>query len=112
MRGYFGIGIEGASKSGNMGNLIRTGHAFGAAFAFTVKPETDFLTGETVTKVHADTSKSAGALPFYEYDSLDEMHVPKGCSWSGSSWMTRPLSCLFSVTPAARSILWAASGWA
>ncbi len=36
MRGYFSIGIEGVSKAGNMGNLIRTAHGFGAAFVFTI----------------------------------------------------------------------------
>lgn len=83
MRGYFGIGIEGVSKKGNMGNLIRTGHAFGAAFAFTVNPETDFLSGETVTKAYADTSKTDGQIPFYEYDTISDMHIPKGCQLVG-----------------------------
>ena len=27
MKGYFGIGIEGASKMMNMGNLVRSAHA-------------------------------------------------------------------------------------
>jgi len=39
MRGYFAIGIEGVSKAGNMGNLIRTAHGFGAAFVFTIAPQ-------------------------------------------------------------------------
>ncbi len=38
MRGYFSIGIDGVTKTGNMGNLIRTAHGFGAAFAFSIKP--------------------------------------------------------------------------
>ncbi len=79
MRGYFGIGIDGVSKEGNMGNLIRTAHAFGAAFAFAVKPERHILTGATVTKNFADTSKSAGNIPFYEYDNTADIHLPKGC---------------------------------
>ena len=83
MRGYFGIGIEGVSKAGNMGNLIRTGHAFGAAFAFTVRPEVEYLTGETVTKSLADTSKTEGNIPFYEFDSIGEMLIPKGCQLVG-----------------------------
>ena len=29
-RGYFGIGVEGVSKSANVGALLRTAHAFGA----------------------------------------------------------------------------------
>lgn len=36
MRGYFGIGVEGISKSMNVGNLIHSAHAFGASFVFTV----------------------------------------------------------------------------
>ena len=29
MRGYFAIGVEGISKSMNVGNLVRSAHAFG-----------------------------------------------------------------------------------
>ena len=36
MRGYFGIGVEGISKPMNAGAVLRTGHAFGADFAFFV----------------------------------------------------------------------------
>ena len=36
MRGYFGFGAEGISKPMNMGNLVRSAHAFGAKFVFTV----------------------------------------------------------------------------
>ena len=36
MRGYFGFGAEGISKPMNMGNLVRSAHAFGAQFVFTV----------------------------------------------------------------------------
>jgi tRNA G18 (ribose-2'-O)-methylase SpoU len=35
-RGYFGIGVERISKAVNLGNLLRSAHAFGASFAFTV----------------------------------------------------------------------------
>ena len=35
MRGYFGFGAEGISKPMNMGNLVRSAHAFGAKFIFT-----------------------------------------------------------------------------
>ena len=71
------------SKTGNMGNLIRTGHAFGAAFAFTVRPEVNVLTGETVTKALSDTSKSEGNIPFYEFASMADMLIPKGCQLVG-----------------------------
>ena len=36
MRGYFGIGAEGISKPMNLGALMRTAHAFGASFFFTI----------------------------------------------------------------------------
>ena len=36
MKGYFGIGVEGLSKAQNLGALMRTAHAFGAQFLFTV----------------------------------------------------------------------------
>ena len=34
MRGYCALGVEGVSKPRNAGAVIRTAHAFGAAFAF------------------------------------------------------------------------------
>lgn len=33
MRGYVGVGVEGISKSMNLGSLWRTAHAFRARFA-------------------------------------------------------------------------------
>lgn len=33
MRGYFGVGVEEISKEGNVGNLARSAHAFGASFS-------------------------------------------------------------------------------
>lgn len=36
MRGYFAIGAEGLSKRMNLGTLMRSAHAFGANFFFTV----------------------------------------------------------------------------
>ena len=35
-RGYFAIGAERSSKALNLGNLMRSAHAFGASFTFTV----------------------------------------------------------------------------
>jgi tRNA G18 (ribose-2'-O)-methylase SpoU len=40
-RGYFGIGVEGISKAQNLGNLVRSAHAFGSSFFFTVSPVVD-----------------------------------------------------------------------
>jgi len=83
MRGYFGIGIDNASKKGNMGNLIRTAHAFGAAFAFAVNPKVEHHSGEAVTQDYTDTSKSHQAIPFFNYGSADEVEIPKGCKIIG-----------------------------
>lgn len=78
MRGFFGIGIERLSKSGNMGNLIRTAHAFGAAFTFAINPYRDPVSGTTPVKHFADTAKSFKSLPFYTYDTLAEANFPTG----------------------------------
>ena len=78
MRGYFGIGAERISKAMNLGAVLRTGHAFGASFAFTVAAH------HRAREVNlSDTAKSASHLPLYEWASLDEMRLPKGCSLVG-----------------------------
>lgn len=74
MRGYFGIGCERISKAMNLGALLRTGHAFGASFAFTINAN---HRARMIDR--ADTSKSDDHLPLYEWDTLDEMRLPKGC---------------------------------
>ncbi|NVJ98394.1 MAG: RNA methyltransferase [Alphaproteobacteria bacterium] len=83
MRGYFGIGIDGPSKEGNVGNLVRTAHSFGASFAFAVNPTKISHTGELVTADFADTSKSASQIPFYNYETAVDVHVPQGCRLVG-----------------------------
>jgi len=78
MRGFFGIGVEGISKEQNLGNLVRSAHAFGASFFFVIRPEID------VYKVRAsDTSDAFGHIPFYVWDSVDDMQLPKGCQLVG-----------------------------
>ena len=78
MRGYFGIGIDQVSKAGNLGNLVRTAHAFGAAFAFAINPYKDPVSGKSVAQDHADTAKSAAAMPVFEVDSLADLPIPQG----------------------------------
>jgi tRNA G18 (ribose-2'-O)-methylase SpoU len=73
-RGYFGIGVEGVSKSANVGALLRTAHAFGAAFCFTLGAGFDARAART-----ADTSDTAGHVPLWRWRSLDEMTLPQGC---------------------------------
>lgn len=83
MRGYFAIGIDGVSKPGNMGNLIRTAHGFGAAFVFAIQPKYDSEESGSLTKIGTDTSKTASHVPFYEYSGLDELTLPRGCQLVG-----------------------------
>lgn len=74
-RGYFGIGVEGITKPGNLGNLVRSAHSFGASFFFTVAPHLD------VKQVRSsDTSKAWENLPFFEYEDMDDFRLPKKCS--------------------------------
>ncbi len=74
MRGYFGIGAERISKPMNLGAILRTGHAFGASFAFTVNAH------HRAREVHlSDTAKSTTHLPLYEWDTLEQLQLPKGC---------------------------------
>jgi tRNA G18 (ribose-2'-O)-methylase SpoU len=73
-RFYFGIGAEGVSKSANMGALLRTGHAFGAAFCFSIGAGWDARAGR-----HADTADTPAHVPFYRHATLDELTLPRGC---------------------------------
>ncbi|HYH70825.1 MAG TPA: RNA methyltransferase [Methyloceanibacter sp.] len=76
-RGYFAIGVEGVSKAVNLGNLLRTAHAFGASFVFTVGAD------PRAFETRADTSKAPSHLPVYHWASLDALALPKGCSLVG-----------------------------
>ncbi len=78
MRGYFAIGVEGISKPMNLGNLLRSAHAFGASFFFTIAP--DFNAREVK---QSDTSDAARNLPLYSYDSVDDLVLPRGCALVG-----------------------------
>jgi tRNA G18 (ribose-2'-O)-methylase SpoU len=78
MRGYFGIGVESISKPGNLGNLMRSAHAFGASFFFAVAPALPL--GELR---RSDTSDAARHLPVYNYGSVEEFSLPKGCRLVG-----------------------------
>lgn len=74
MRGYFGVGVEGITKEKNLGNLVRSAHAFGASFFFVIRPEIN---------VHAvrasDTSGAFDHMPFHVWPSVEEMDLPEGC---------------------------------
>jgi tRNA G18 (ribose-2'-O)-methylase SpoU len=76
MRGFFGIGVEGISKAGNLGNLFRSAHAFGASFVFTVAPDPR-------AEFPSDTSASHKNLPFYSFASVEAMRLPDACQLVG-----------------------------
>ncbi len=78
MRGYFAVGAEGLSKRMNLGNLLRSAHAFGASFFFTVDAD---------SRLHrappSDTSKSPEHLPLFAWNSVAEMDLPGRCQLVG-----------------------------
>ncbi len=78
LRGYFGVGVEGISKPGNLGNLMRSAHAFGASFFFTIDDAVDMRAVELV-----DTSGGAAHMPFYRYRSVEDLRLPAGCALVG-----------------------------
>ncbi len=78
MRGYFAVGVEGISKSFNLGNLVRTSHAFGASFFFTINASVNYAEIKSSDTSHADIH-----LPFYAHKNLAEFSPPKDCSLVG-----------------------------
>ena len=76
-RGYFAIGVEGISKSINLGNLLRSAHAFGASFVFTIGADARAL------EFRSDTSRAETHVPLYHWQNLAELALPKGCSLVG-----------------------------
>jgi tRNA G18 (ribose-2'-O)-methylase SpoU len=73
-RGYFGIGAEGVSKAANMGALLRTAHAFGAGFCFSVGAGWDAREGR-----RADTADTPAQVPFWRFPDLQSLALPEGC---------------------------------
>lgn len=76
-RGYFAIGAERSSKALNLGNLMRSAHAFGAGFTFTIGAQYQAL------EARADTSKGHWHLPHYNWDTPADLILPKGCRLVG-----------------------------
>lgn len=73
MRGYFGIGVEGVSKPMNVGTLMRSAHAFGARFVFTINAAYSIETSAS------DTARTPNHVPLYRFDGPDELMLPEGC---------------------------------
>jgi tRNA G18 (ribose-2'-O)-methylase SpoU len=77
MRGYYGIGVEGLSKPVNAANLFRSAHAFGASFVFTIAAT------YAARDAALDTSRAIENMPYYHWENLAEMTLPKGASLVG-----------------------------
>jgi tRNA G18 (ribose-2'-O)-methylase SpoU len=73
-RGYFGIGVEGVSKSANVGALLRTAHAFNAAFCFIVGAGFDARAGRL-----ADTAGSPAQVPLWRFPDVGSLCLPQSC---------------------------------
>ncbi len=82
MRGFFGIGVEGISKSFNVGNLFRSAHAFGASFVFTVAAAYRRRDGK-----QTDTSDATSNLPFYAFPDVAHMQLPTRCALVGVEFL-------------------------
>ena len=78
MRGYFGIGVERISKPMNVGNLLRSAHAFGASFFFTIAPH---VAVRDIAR--SDTSDAGQHLPIYGFDKVEDLMLPRGCTLVG-----------------------------
>jgi tRNA G18 (ribose-2'-O)-methylase SpoU len=78
MKGYFGIGAERISKPMNLGSLLRTAHAFGASFAFTIGAGF-----EPRAVARADTSLAADNLPLSVHADVGSLTLPVGCRLVG-----------------------------
>jgi tRNA(Leu) C34 or U34 (ribose-2'-O)-methylase TrmL len=78
VRGYFGIGVEGVSKSANVGALLRTAHAFGASFCFTVGAGWDSRAAR-----QADTAATPSYVPLWRFRDAAGIALPQGCALVG-----------------------------
>lgn len=72
-RGYYAIGIVGSKTPLNVGTLWRSAGIMGARFVFTC--------GRRYPKQASDTIKAWKHVPFFEFDSTDDLfnHIPKDC---------------------------------
>ena len=77
MRGYCAIGVFHSKKEVNIGTLLRSAHAFGAAFVFTV--------GRRYQQQSSDTTKAWRHVPLFHFDSIADLidHAPYDCQVIG-----------------------------
>ena len=76
-RGYFAVGAERISKALNLGNIMRSTHAFGGSFTFTIGATYQAL------EARADTSKGQWHLPHYNWAGVEDIALPAGCELVG-----------------------------
>jgi tRNA G18 (ribose-2'-O)-methylase SpoU len=57
----------------NVGNLVRSAHALGASFVFTVAADFD------PSEVDSNTSGAEGQIPFYRFESVAALRLPEDC---------------------------------
>jgi tRNA G18 (ribose-2'-O)-methylase SpoU len=61
----------------NLGNLLRSAHAFGAKFFFTIGAH------PRAFEAKSDTSNAAAHLPVYHWAHAEDMILPTGCKLVG-----------------------------
>lgn len=61
-----------------MGALLRTAHAFGASFCFTLGAGFDARAGR-----RADTADTPAHVPLWRFDDIADLRLPKGCALVG-----------------------------
>lgn len=76
-RGYFAIGAEGISKAMNLGNLVRSAHAFGASYVFLIDA------ADELASAKSDTSRAELQLPVYHVPAPEALQLPRGCKLVG-----------------------------
>ena len=76
-RGYFALGVEGISKPMNLGNLIRSAHAFGASFIFLVGVDA------SLRRAKSDTSQAQLQVPVYDVPDVAALNLPRRCRLVG-----------------------------
>ena len=76
-RGFCGIGCWHGKSEVNVGTLMRSAHAFGADFVFTV--------GRRYRPQASDTSSAWRHVPLYHYETVADLkrHLPASCPLVG-----------------------------
>jgi len=61
----------------NLGNLMRSAHAFGASFVFTIDAH------KKLVGPGSDTSNAPIHMPYYHWPTIADMALPQGCKLVG-----------------------------